>query len=715
MIKQGLSFEIEFLIILILSAILVIINLVFLIIHIIKRRKSQQTVPDQSTLKITNPQFAKNPLLAKLQKVIRKLSKPFKPFFLWIGKHKKLLTNLILLPLIVWGWMDLLANPTEVSMYPAPGAKFDQDQGNISIIFNRPLHQQLMKPYIFPEISGEWKFESVDPRFPYFKRKLTFYPHETILPGNKIFVYYSGIANALKPNGNGWELTGADTFHLASPQVVSTTPADQSKNVAVDGSLVVTFDRAVEKYAEWELKIVPEVKHQQQIVDNTLIFTFADHLSQSNTYKYTITRTNYRLNLLTNEIIEKLEPLVISKGSFQTIKEPLIKTITPEGDGILIDAPIEVEFDQPMDQQLVAERFSITPDLDGSLSWISEKKLKYEHSDFAKNTKYTIQFKSGMRSLLGGFTEKKITHSFNTIGPVQVKYFSPGNGASNVKRSSNVSVAFNQAVDHASAQSKFSISPSVAGNFSWSGNTMIFNPNSDFPYQTTYTLAVASGVKTIDGLDSKSTFSSKFTTEVQIFTLNVPIYYQSQSFSCNLVAASMALAYKGVGVSSSTLHSIIPKDSTAYNDNGGDPIWGDPYLYYVGDINGNPKGYGTYWGPLSGVIDNYRSTSIKTGWNRTSLLQEVQNGNPVVVWGHNGYSWSSNGAVGSNISWHTPGGKYIYAIAGMHSYVVVGWVGSIDNPTSIIVNDSNRGRWTMSTSYFDYLWGFFGRSGVVVY
>jgi uncharacterized protein YvpB len=94
----------------------------------------------------------------------------------------------------------------------------------------------------------------------------------------------------------------------------------------------------------------------------------------------------------------------------------------------------------------------------------------------------------------------------------------------------------------------------------------------------------------------------------------------------------------------------------------------------------------------------------------SGLLNEVKNGNPVIIWAHNGYSYA-----GPEYHWTTPSGKDIRAITGMHSYVVVGFVGSIDNPRQIIVNDSNRGRWTISKDYFMGLWSIFNYTGIVVY
>jgi uncharacterized protein YvpB len=92
------------------------------------------------------------------------------------------------------------------------------------------------------------------------------------------------------------------------------------------------------------------------------------------------------------------------------------------------------------------------------------------------------------------------------------------------------------------------------------------------------------------------------------------------------------------------------------------------------------------------------------------MLREVRNGNPVVIWAINGYGYS-----GTEFYWKTPGGTTIRAVSGMHSYVVVGYKGSVDNPTSIILNDPNRGRWTISTAYFNSLWGYFNNTGIVVY
>jgi hypothetical protein len=51
----------------------------------------------------------------------------------------------------------------------------------------------------------------------------------------------------------------------------------------------------------------------------------------------------------------------------------------------------------------------------------------------------------------------------------------------------------------------------------------------------------------------------------------------------------------------------------------------------------------------------------------------------------------------------------------MHSYVVVGFVGEAENPSSVIVNDpGGAGRVTRSIGWLNGVWGGLGRVGVVV-
>src|SRR3990167_5196687 len=740
MIDKGLAFEYAFLIAAGALILLVLINLRLLLL----RRKKQNlnlsekyaedpAIDPPGDIKKTNNDsvlLQKNPkkpplFFSKIRQifskildllknaalsdkgVLKRLLRPLAPVARFAAAHKYLLLNLILLPLLGYLIFDMLQSPGVRYIYPTNNQVLSDYSRAVEVEFNRPIFLDTFKPYIHPEIAGDWVIEPVFSWMPFFKRKVKFFPEESMFPNQKIFIYFAGIANTLK-NTDLWEF-GIDSQSPALPQVVSTSPAKDQADVITETNFSNNLDRNTGPHVSWDLTIEPAVEFDLSEAGQQLVSTFKTKLAQTQIYHIVLKRTPQRYNLESFSLLEKGEPEVVLDLQFTTVKEPLISSFEPSGEGVLVTTPIKVNFDLPMDKQSVEKGFSLEPALAGQISWEHDSILVYSHSGMEKDKTYKVKLAGGILSIKGGLTQKEYVHEFTTIGYVKVTGFSPGSNYSNIKRASNIVVTFNQEVDHAAAQSKFSVSPGIAGSFSWEGNSLIFNPGGNLAYGTNYTIKVASGVKTVNGLDSNTEFTRRFTTELEYFVLNVPVYYQTLRYSCNIVAARMALAYRGVYISTDYGYSLLPKDATPRDTVNN--IWGNPYNGFVGDIAGNTDGYGVYWGPVaSSLIGRYRSYTIKSGWNVPDLLQEVLKGNPVVIWAHNGYSYAGN-----VFYWNTPGGTSIRAVTGMHSYVVVGYRGPSDNPTHIILNDSNRGRWTVTTSYFNCLWGYFGNTGIVVY
>jgi len=105
-----------------------------------------------------------------------------------------------------------------------------------------------------------------------------------------------------------------------------------------------------------------------------------------------------------------------------------------------------------------------------------------------------------------------------------------------------------------------------------------------------------------------------------------------------------------------------------------------------------------------------RGVKVYSGWSAAGIAQEIENGNPAILWGQNGL------ASPYNKSWTTPGGVSVYAINGMHSVVAVGFIGPSSNPSHIIVRDPWRGQRTLTVSQlYGAPWGYFNRTALVVY
>jgi len=606
----------------------------------------------------------------------------------------------------------ILIYPNFTVVYPTENEVWDNFRKPIEIVFEGPINKNDLIINMSPETDGEWVFEKSFSFLPFY-RKALFYPKETIMPGNKVMIYLTDLNNYFELYPNGEHLITLQSLTL--PEIVSITPAEQAVDVPVEEDIIITLNQNDGYYVEWDFEFNRDVKYQQvRGYSNEVRLRFDEPLKQGKDYELKVYLAPVTTDLESGEILKRGKKSLVKTIKFKTVTPPLIESLYPEGTGILPNDKIKIVFDQPMVKDSVEQFFTIKPETTGELIWEDKKTFVFQPASLNKETHYEVELAKGIKSLAGGLTEEKITYGFDTIGKVKVIGWIPYYNSSGISVSTNINVTFDQSVDKASAESNFSISPSISGSYSWNGNTMIFHPSANLKYSTTYTVTIAAGIKTVNGLDSAANFTMPFTTEHQTIILNVPQYYQTHAFTCNITAATMALGYKGVSASEMSVYNGIAKDSTACKKDatGKITVWGNPHSGYVGSIDGTGDcgGYGVYWGPVSSYMSSRGvSNQVFSGWSVSTLAKEIEKGHPAVVWGQNG--WSSP----YDKSWDTPGGTRIYAINGMHSEVAVGFIGPSSNPTHIITNDPWRGRRTHTVAQFNVFWSYFGHTGIVIY
>lgn len=195
------------------------------------------------------------------------------------------------------------------------------------------------------------------------------------------------------------------------------------------------------------------------------------------------------------------------------------------------------------------------------------------------------------------------------------------------------------------------------------------------------------------------------TTSVSRVVLSVAEDYQDQPLSCEAAAAKMALAAHGVHVTEKQIMDIVGYDPTPHVGN----VWGNPNVAFVGNIAGkqDTSGYGVYWKPIARALTHWRQATAFSGWTPSQLAQAISDGNPVVIWGVIGRAYRDD--------WFLPNGDRVVAWHGEHARTVIGFVGTISDPTSFIINDPVAGRITWTTAALKRNWSSFGNSGVVVY
>jgi len=88
----------------------------------------------------------------------------------------------------------------------------------------------------------------------------------------------------------------------------------------------------------------------------------------------------------------------------------------------------------------------------------------------------------------GTDSEESNTFDLDPAPPTITGWYPTG---SDVLVDSSIYIGFSESMDASSTESAFSISPTVPGSFSWSGNTIIiFDPTTDLAYSTEYTVTI---------------------------------------------------------------------------------------------------------------------------------------------------------------------------------------------------------------------------------
>ncbi|NTV31493.1 hypothetical protein HGA91_05970 [candidate division WWE3 bacterium] len=572
----------------------------------------------------------------------------------------------------------ILLKPEIISADPPINSTLNWADEPIHLSFNLPVATDTIMFHVSPEVKGKWEWKS--------SQEVTFFPEESFYPESRIIIYAVGI----RPIWSRWT-SHEQSIEFDAPKIPSlqeSSPKNNDTDIPVDQPLRFSFDHPTGKFVDIQYAFTPD-PGSFYVIDqaNTQELQFDQPLKQDQSYTVIIHRTPRSYKVSDGSDITRGDTQDIATITFQTVHTPLIASYEPRGTGVLPGQTIRINFDQPMDQSSVEDHVTITPPVEGKISWDGTTFIYTPTDVLAKDTAYSVLFSKGMESQAGGQTGEDASIEFTTIGHADVTTISPYPGSTGVDpTSTSVRFTFNQPVDHESVDQNIEFNPRLDAETSWEDNTLIIQTAGKLDYSKRYQITIKSGIRSIDGLDSNKDFTASFTTRDQIYSLAVPYHRQQEQFSCNIAAALMVLSYRGISRSEDEIKSAIG-------------IGQDPNSNWV-------EGYGIHAGPIASYLNTVRQSQIKQNWSIKELVNEVQQGNPVIAWVYNRYS-SPAGPI------ELDGGYRGYN--GMHSEVVTGFIGTSDHPTQILTNDPWRGKLTYTISQFESIWSYLGNTAIVVY
>lgn len=443
--------------------------------------------------------------------------------------------------------------------------------------------------------------------------------------------------------------------------------------VAADQPLGITLASENRGLRQLELRTKPKIQTEPTVTDDKMYVwnIEGDTLPQGKTLNIEVYDTKNNESLFKRSLKIAPQP---------TVKNPVKRAYFTAGDKAIIG------FSEPIEE---ASRKYIQFSLDGSGEWRDDKTYVFTPKTVKPGQTYAYMIKKGLRSKRGGIVTKTSSYYFRTTGAVSATASPYGHELPQSRQT--IRFTFDQAVNRASVERRFSISAGKVVSKSWAGNTFSVVVT-NLGFQRTVTATVGAGVKNSGfGLPSTKAYLARFTTEVRSKRLNVPYYAQAQSSTCTAAALRMALGYRGVSANEMELVRKMgyrPRDMDR-SDSGNK--WDDPAEMFVGYADGGSiyRGAGPDAPPVAKAAQaSGRSATAVRGVSAQWVASQLYKGNPVIVFGatrNTGFE-----------TWKTPAGKTVRMNKTSHVVVVTGVKGEADNPLGFWVNDSLYGAsyWT---------------------
>ncbi len=173
-----------------------------------------------------------------------------------------------------------------------------------------------------------------------------------------------------------------------------------------------------------------------------------------------------------------------------------------------VDAPIEVTFDEPMDQASVEAAFTISPTVKGTFDWPDERTVSFTPAKkLERGTRYQVTIAATARNAEGLAMEESAAFDFSTTGLLEVSQVQPTPDANELDPDTLVTVVFNRPVvsltsisQQVALPSPLTFMPPVRGEGEWLNTSIyVFRPAEGLLPATEYQARIAAGLTDTTG------------------------------------------------------------------------------------------------------------------------------------------------------------------------------------------------------------------------
>jgi hypothetical protein len=334
-----------------------------------------------------------------------------------------------------------------------------------------------------------------------------------------------GIVNDVLEAVNGGNLSIFSSS--TAPVVNSTGPSSGESNVPLNRTIEIYFSKAMDKNSvEGSFSIFPPVSGMFLWDGSGRSVIFDPDTALDPIKFYTVTISTGAKDTDGNAMAVKYDWSFLTGSGLDTTP-PTVQSVLPANWSIDVGVGslIRVTFDEPMDQASInSGTFMVydeyTANISGSISYFGNTAIFTPGGALSYDTSYTVTVTSGVRDKAGNGLSGDYIWDFTTTATVDltppiINFVDPFDSMGDVPISTNISVAYSEPMDKPSAESAFKLFEGpmqINGTYSWTGDTMLFNPAGDLKYNTLYTINIGTGAKDIAGNPMSAPFSSGFST-----------------------------------------------------------------------------------------------------------------------------------------------------------------------------------------------------------
>ncbi len=177
--------------------------------------------------------------------------------------------------------------------------------------------------------------------------------------------------------------------------------------------------------------------------------------------------------------------------------------------------PIRITFDHAVDQESVASRLHLSPAVDGSIHWLNDRSLEYDHPTLQPSTPYEVIIEAGYRDAAGNVYVLRHHWSFITEPPPTFVGSSPADGATHIDPADYLTVDFTRRMNPQTLRSAIALNPQVPFNVRLDPNDdrrAIVAPNSLLDPNTQYSLLISTAAADVDGNALDRVHTVRFST-----------------------------------------------------------------------------------------------------------------------------------------------------------------------------------------------------------